>query len=334
MHHFFPQDGVFYKANLHCHTTVSDGAMTPSEIKEAYLAQGYAAVAFTDHEVFLPHPELTDENFIALAGYETAVKERPGEHTGPFFHAYHINLLAKSEACTRQPFGNPGILTPGNCRAHFDPANCDELLTYEFSPDGVNALIEKGNAAGFLVTYNHPAWSLIPAADYYRLVGLFGMEVINGGSADGGDCSGAPLADFLRMGKAVFPIAGDDNHNKKGLRDSFSAYTMLCARGGLSYASLISALERGDGYATEGPEFFDIAYEDGVFHLHTSPVARITLLSEGRYTKTVAGEEIEEAIFTPNPASIGRFVRFELVDARGRRAISRGYFRTEWETSQ
>ena len=45
----FPRTGADYKANLHCHTTHSDGKLTPSQTREAYQAQGYSVVAFTDH---------------------------------------------------------------------------------------------------------------------------------------------------------------------------------------------------------------------------------------------------------------------------------------------
>ena len=62
--------GNFYKANLHVHTTVSDGEMTPDEIKRIYMEKGYSVVAFTDHEVMVPHPELTDEHFVALTSTE------------------------------------------------------------------------------------------------------------------------------------------------------------------------------------------------------------------------------------------------------------------------
>ena len=31
--YLLPKDGTFYKANLHCHTTLSDGHLTPEEIK-------------------------------------------------------------------------------------------------------------------------------------------------------------------------------------------------------------------------------------------------------------------------------------------------------------
>ena len=36
-----PEGGRFYKANLHLHTTVSDGLLTPEETKQKYRARGY-----------------------------------------------------------------------------------------------------------------------------------------------------------------------------------------------------------------------------------------------------------------------------------------------------
>ena len=44
-----PASGNFYKANLHCHSTVSDGALTPEALKELYTKNGYSVIAFTDH---------------------------------------------------------------------------------------------------------------------------------------------------------------------------------------------------------------------------------------------------------------------------------------------
>ena len=52
--YLLPKEGNFYKANLHCHTTVSDGKRTPEEIKELYMRNGYSIVAYTDHEVLIP----------------------------------------------------------------------------------------------------------------------------------------------------------------------------------------------------------------------------------------------------------------------------------------
>ena len=70
-------EGRAYKANLHCHTTLSDGEFTPQQIKDAYLAQGYSIVAFTDHRHYAHHTELNDEGFLALAGLEVDVTQEP-----------------------------------------------------------------------------------------------------------------------------------------------------------------------------------------------------------------------------------------------------------------
>ena len=62
-----PEEGQFYKANLHCHTTLSDGEKTPEEIKELYRQQGYSVVAYTDHRRYVWHRCLMDETFIPRA---------------------------------------------------------------------------------------------------------------------------------------------------------------------------------------------------------------------------------------------------------------------------
>ena len=58
--YLIPENGQFYKANFHCHTTVSDGRLTPEEVKALYKEHGYSVIAFTDHDVYIPHPERND----------------------------------------------------------------------------------------------------------------------------------------------------------------------------------------------------------------------------------------------------------------------------------
>ena len=99
--YLLPSDGQFYKANLHCHTTVSDGKLTPAEVKEAYKSRGYSIVAYTDHDVMVAHPELDDENFLALTGYEIEVTET---WDGPFANkkTAHMCFIAMSRDVERQ----------------------------------------------------------------------------------------------------------------------------------------------------------------------------------------------------------------------------------------
>ena len=74
--YLLPHSGKFYKANLHCHSTVSDGELTPEELKKIYKEQGYSILAYTDHDVLISHAELADENFLPLNGYEMEINER------------------------------------------------------------------------------------------------------------------------------------------------------------------------------------------------------------------------------------------------------------------
>ena len=67
----------YLKANMHCHTTCSDGRLTPEEIKEEYKKMGYSVVAFTDHEHVIDQSHLTDDSFLAITGCEVAIKEIP-----------------------------------------------------------------------------------------------------------------------------------------------------------------------------------------------------------------------------------------------------------------
>ncbi len=60
--YLLPEKGKFYKANLHSHSTVSDGAWTPEQMKKEYMARGYSIIAYTDHNVMVDHSYLADEN--------------------------------------------------------------------------------------------------------------------------------------------------------------------------------------------------------------------------------------------------------------------------------
>ena len=38
--HLLPYGKRYYKVNLHCHTTISDGKLSPEEVKDLYKAHG------------------------------------------------------------------------------------------------------------------------------------------------------------------------------------------------------------------------------------------------------------------------------------------------------
>ena len=45
-------------ANLHSHSTHSDGVYTPEELVRIAKDEGYSALAITDHDVATAYPEL------------------------------------------------------------------------------------------------------------------------------------------------------------------------------------------------------------------------------------------------------------------------------------
>ena len=66
-----------FKANLHCHSVISDGKLTPERLKEVYKEQGYSVLAITDHEAPYSHQELCDKDFLLITGYEAYIRPDP-----------------------------------------------------------------------------------------------------------------------------------------------------------------------------------------------------------------------------------------------------------------
>ena len=318
----------FYKVNMHCHTNISDGAMTPEQVKELYKSAGYSAVCFTDHEILMAHTELCDKDFIALHGYEVAIKEREDQHTGNFNRAYHFNIGAptQNDIKTANFYVNCRSC-PGNSRKYIDAfAEYSSTIDHtEYSIEWINEFLGGIAEAGFLICYNHPVWSLQDARDYAGLKHLHAVEVINGGCARNmWDNTAIHYETLLRMGERLVPTGGDDNHS---LSDTRLAWTMIKADE-FSYEALIDGYRKGDCYASEGPEIRSLVIENGRIKVKTSPAAKITLLSQGRYAVAEGerGKTQDYAEFDYLPEKFGSYFRIEVRDSEGFRAFSNAYY--------
>lgn len=331
----FPEGAKFYKANLHAHTSVSDGKLTPAELKEAYKAKGYHAVAFTDHEALIGHADLCDEGFIALHGYETAIKEVNGVSTlkNQTLKVHHIIFIKKKQDDLTQFCFYPENFTPGNCKAQIPFIRyTGERCTYSYDVSFVNHLIREAHENGCLVHYNHPRWSLQSAASLKDLCGVDALEVFNTISKQYGDFDDSVYEELLRYGWRCGVVGGDDNHNgtnegkKATFDDSFGGFTMIAAKE-FTYEGLTDALTKGNCYASSGPLFQSLYVEDGYLVCHTSPAARIILHSEGRWTKAVEGKDgyVDRAAFLLDPVKMGSYFRLEIIDKDGNTAYTRAY---------
>ncbi len=80
--------GTFRKAQLHCHTTESDGRFPPRDLLSMYRDAGYAFVCITDHNHVTHCNDLNDQQFQAIPGTEDTVSRiLPvlGPHMGRLF---------------------------------------------------------------------------------------------------------------------------------------------------------------------------------------------------------------------------------------------------------
>lgn len=327
----FPEKGNLYKVNMHCHTTISDGHTTPEEVKQKYVEAGYSAVCFTDHEVMISHKDLCDENFIALHGYEVSISDTSRTYPHSVYKpVYHVNFISKNQDNLIMPkFFKNNTTKFGNAR---DWANSvgqydenDTIDHTEYDVEWLNGYFKAVSEAGFLINYNHPQWSLQTREDYIGLEHIHSVEVVNGTVALlNNDNTSIHYEQFLRAGKKVVPTGGDDNHS---FGNMFWGWTVIKAEE-LTYDSLIAAYERGDCYATEGPDIYSVAIEDGKVKVRTSPVRAIVVMSETKYSQKVVSrtETYTEAQFDYIPEKMGGFFRIELRDAEGYKAYSNAFY--------
>ncbi len=307
--YLLPADGKPIKANLHCHSTYSDGKYTVEHLKKIYEEKGYGVVAFSDHNRLLPHPELRSDGFVPLTATEIDVN-------GPEERTYHLNFFSADPDRTEFP-------------------EIDRI----YGVDGVNEIIRRGNEAGFLCQYNHPRWSLQTPEDFTGLRGLWGFEVFNTG-CEVSMCDGWGDYEYevmCRDGKELpVAVATDDNHNwpvEPGdagdpYDDSFMGWTTIIAPE-LSYSAVIDAMKKGNCYATTGPEITGLYVENEKLHVECTPAKAIFIRFERRRSdyRRSNGRDITGAEF--DVSGDYRFFRLEIHDGEGNKAMTRAYSRDE-----
>ena len=338
--YLLPEGGQFYKANMHVHTKVSDGSLTPEEVKEAYLKEGYSIVAFTDHEVIVPQNQLTDENFLAITGYEISIIDCAPGKPFQYVDVYHLNLYAEDPNNDISSAFRMNSVWLKNSHVYVT----EEMKKYDyprrFTVECANEVVRNAKEEGFFVCLNHPSWSVHSYKDYAGIDGLWGVEVFNTGGMHSGFLDNTQaFEDLLRLGKNVFPIAADDAHS---INDAFGGWIMVKAED-LKYATVIEALKRGDFYASTGPEIFELSLEDGKLSVKTSEALGIYVMTERRVTRSVNATEeapITEAVFdisqyladsVPEKLLKRPYIRVYVRDAKGGFAWSRAYFLDELE---
>lgn len=325
----------FYKGNMHCHSNLSDGYFSPSELKELYKAKGYSFLAITDHEHFNNHSYLDDNDFITITSAEYAIKEFPEQSTLKNYNmkVCHLNLYAKEQSNVFSVCYNSILdhFSKGEDREKIQKPDKDYDRVYGAA--GINDIIKTANENGFFVCYNHPRWSLENYGDYSGYENLWGVEVFNKAVNVHGiyDYDINVVDDFHRDGKRVFVSCGDDNHNKKGpapTSDSFGAFVMVNAES-LSYENIIDGLLKGNFYSSQKPFIYELYTEDDSVFVKCSPAKQISLSTRGRRSDFVMASDslVEEAEFKIRPED--EYFRIDVMDENGFRADTQCYYINE-----
>ena len=170
---------------------------------------------------------------------------------------------------------------------------------------------------------------------------MWGVEYYNTGCVRAGyPDTMQPIDDLLHLGKKVFPLAADDAHaGKDDPRDCFGGFVMV-KTDALEYGKVMTALEKGDFYASSGPAIEEMYLEDGVLHIKTSPAAKVEVITERRNRWCRRGEGLTELTFdlsdyinTSREVKEKRcmpYFRVTVTDATGETAQSRPYTEEDW----
>jgi hypothetical protein len=287
----FTTSGNWYKANLHTHTSLSDGDVNlPIRVKQ-YRDKDYQVLAVTDHEKTNHIDGYSDTHFLLLNGMETHVRSNSER-------LYHL-------ICLNIPEG------------------------FKFTAD-VNATerIQQVKAVGGETIYAHPYWSGHTINDMLAIDGYIAIEVYNGKFGyTGKGYNSVQWDQLLNEGpRTISAIASDDLHNSNLIGQS---WTMIKAKK-LTPEAIMDALRTSCFYSSCGPVFEDFRVDANTVTVKCSPVVEICFMGQNIHSRNVTANRnhlITSARYKL-PEKI-RWVRAEIVDADGRHAWTNPIIITE-----
>ncbi len=271
-----------YRVNLHMHTTLSDGLLTPAEAVQHYRAAGYDAVALTDHWFVREGDEEPDFTILSGVEYDTC----NGDGGAGVYHILGIGM-------TRVPHMEKGM--------------------------DAQTIINRIRECGGLVVLAHPAWSLNTPEMIRGLRGIDATEIYNAvsGVHYSRRADSSLIIDQLAAQGVMLPLLGTDDAHYYDGTDNCVAWIMAEAEDNTREA-LLRSIRRRQFYATQGPEIHLLRDGDG-YTVRCSPVREIVFLSNLVWTRRVfAGEGLTEAHYVPRPGE--RFLRAQVCDADGKMA--------------
>lgn len=256
---------LWYKGNLHTHTTHSDGDSTPDEVARWYKENRYQFLILSDHNYLT---EVTGLNGILAAPERFLLI--PGEEVTAGFneHPVHVNGY--------------------NLSRLVDPARGASLV--ETIQRNVDAIRD----AGGLPSVNHPnfRWAfgsreLLQIRDCRLFEVYNGHPTVYNRGGGGGESLDEMWDVLLSVGRRIYGIAVDDAHAFKQFRKDLSnpgRGWVTVRASSLATAGIMAALQSGDFYASTGVELRDVSATASELRVEIKPAGDM------RYTTKFIGE--------------------------------------------
>ena len=285
----FENEGKWFRGNLHMHTTVSDGRLDPISAREEYRKAGYDFIAVTDHWQMSENVPSKDGSMLELSGVEY--------DTGDMVHTKVFHIL--------------GI---GMNRPAF------ETKDHNIPPQKIIDCIRE---AGGIAILAHPTWSIMNPDDISKCKGIAGAEIYNTVSNvdyfNGRRSDASHYFDiWADNGCLVRPFASDDCHMYKG--EQTQNFIMVKAKE-LTLEAILSAIEKGDFYASQGPEFVAIRRSGDTIAVECRGAEKILFLSNCVWDSQRV-QEGKNGFARYTFSGVDKYVRVELISEDGKMAWS------------
>ena len=327
-YHGFTGCGSFYKGNLHSHTTISDGMLTPEQNVAQYKEHGYHFLCMSEHDIYTDHrAQFNTENFIVLPGVEATAVLYRAIGTNERYKLHHMHgILGTTEMQQNAPegtFGHLQYLPPIKFFGQWEGAKAAQQLS------------DMLRAHGCVVTYNHPVWSRVLDEEFMDTTGVTALEIFNYNSTNEA-AVGSGLVHWdrmLRAGKRINGFASDDNHNEGLFDDACGGWICVQAES-LTHDAIVENFMKGNYYSSAGPEIYDWGVRDGKVWIDCSKVERVNFVAGNIVNDggTVIGELRKDTLTHAEHTLKGHesYVRVEVVDRFGRAAWTNPIY-LEWD---
>lgn len=289
-----PYDGLDWanierhKANLHTHTTESDGALSPAEVVALYAEAGYTILSLTDHDT-----------------------DAPESPTWPW-DAYGIDVQASGML----PILGNEISRPDHIGSYFNDYGDREQRSV---PD---ALKEIGDRAGLAVMFHPGRYARRRTPDWYADLyrscpHLIGMEVFNQNDRYPGDRAvyDAVLTKLM-PDRPVWAMANDDFHRMEHFARSFNVFFL--PPHGLNEVEFRRAFEAGHFVAVHNPsrDTEQVILPDRVA-VSRSAIELAVSCDDDQVVWISDGHEIHRGKRLPLSTNLGGYVRVVLMGESG-----------------